>query len=194
MTKSLINHNRTACKCYSLKLYIYLTLSEQALEITGLENGGLCDVRASDCTRIRVFGLGFKESPNLHCEVTRLIVSNFPWARKVLMTQSNFDMLIFKPFTLNRAECHHLSLPQRGANTFKTHRQYVCYKRGELKRLSSFQDWFLGNAQLCIPANFLCGVLFNSCLVQLHCSPVKPEITVLFLILCIWNRYAWSFS
>lgn len=78
ITKSLINQNRAACKCYSLKLCICLTLSEQALEITGLENGGLCDVRASDCTRIRVFGLGFKESPNLRCEVTRLIVSKFP--------------------------------------------------------------------------------------------------------------------
>lgn len=123
-TKSLINQSRTASNCYSLKLFIYLTFSEQALEITGLENGGLCDVRASDCTRIRVFGLGFKESPNLRCEVTRLIVSSFPWARKALMIQSNFDVFILKSFTLNRAKCHRLhrsglQIPSKPfANTF----------------------------------------------------------------------------
>jgi len=164
------------------------------VEITGLENGGLCDVRASGCTRIRVFGLGFQESPSLHCKVTRLIVSNFPWARKVLMIQSNIDMFILKSFILNPAACHHVSLPKPGANTFQKPCQYVCYERAELKMLSPFQDWFLGNAQLCILANFLCGVLFNSCLVQLHCSPMKPEITILLLILCIWNWYAWLFS
>lgn len=70
-----MNWNSTACKCYSLKLYF--KLSEEALAITSLKNGGLCNISASDCTRIQMFGLGFKESPNLHCEVTRLIVSSF---------------------------------------------------------------------------------------------------------------------
>lgn len=64
---------------------------------------------------------------------------------------------------------------------------------GEMKQFCPFQDWFLGNSKLCLPANLLCGVLFNSCLVQLHCSPVKLEITILFLILCTCNRYAWLF-
>lgn len=112
-----------------LNLYIFLTLSEQALEITGLENGGLCDVRASDCTRIRVFGLGFKESPNLHCDVTRLIVSTFPWARNVLLIQSVFNLFIVKSFTLNCAECHHLSLPLTEGYKYLQNPSPICLLR-----------------------------------------------------------------
>lgn len=73
---------------------VSLPFAEQALAITGLENGGLCDVRASSCSRIRVFGHGFQESPKLHCQATRLIVSSLLWAPKILMIQPNFDVFM----------------------------------------------------------------------------------------------------
>ncbi|KAM5187284.1 von Willebrand factor D and EGF domain-containing protein [Callospermophilus lateralis] len=41
-------------------------------EITELENAGFCDVQKHNCTMVRVFGQGFKESPSINCEVTKL--------------------------------------------------------------------------------------------------------------------------
>ncbi|KAI4884731.1 hypothetical protein NFI96_009510, partial [Prochilodus magdalenae] len=44
----------------------------QRVELTDLENGGMCDVRAQDCDGVRVFGLGFIDSPRLTCVITKL--------------------------------------------------------------------------------------------------------------------------
>jgi len=45
--------------------------TDEAPEITELENGGLCDVHYGACSSVRVLGQGFKKSYKLKCEVVK---------------------------------------------------------------------------------------------------------------------------
>ncbi|KAL4635598.1 von Willebrand factor D and EGF domain-containing protein-like [Arapaima gigas] len=50
-----------------------------AVELSDLENGGLCDLRSSDCDGVHVRGLGFVDSPLLGCRTTRMTYTNGQW-------------------------------------------------------------------------------------------------------------------
>ncbi|KAK1802432.1 hypothetical protein P4O66_022091 [Electrophorus voltai] len=52
----------------------------QSIELTDLENNGLCDVRTHHCDNVRVFGLGFIESERLICLVTRFMRVKGAWS------------------------------------------------------------------------------------------------------------------
>ncbi|XP_054590485.2 von Willebrand factor D and EGF domain-containing protein isoform X2 [Nothobranchius furzeri] len=68
------------CQCYPNYSFHDCSLAiSQPIEITDLENNGLCDIRTFDCHKVHVFGLGFIDTADLSCLATRLKYVNNVW-------------------------------------------------------------------------------------------------------------------
>lgn len=93
-------------------LFIIIFFSKDiAPEVTELENSGFCDIQKQNCATVRVFGQGFKESPSIRCEVTKLEVCMIStgcrysvenglicdFCRLILSTRYQHDLRVFDP-------------------------------------------------------------------------------------------------
>nr|XP_020145427.1 von Willebrand factor D and EGF domain-containing protein isoform X2 [Microcebus murinus] len=81
------------CACFpGFSSYDCSDVYGKAPEIIELENAGFCDVQKYNCMMVRVFGKGFKESPSIKCEVTKLKYNSSEWVLgEPLYTQSVFQ-------------------------------------------------------------------------------------------------------
>ncbi|KAA0712091.1 von Willebrand factor D and EGF domain-containing protein [Triplophysa tibetana] len=109
-----------------------LTIS-QPIEVTDLENGGLCNVRELDCDRVRVFGLGFIDSTDLACLVIKLKQMNGIWIpEEERRTRATF-------LSSRAVECAVPRLNNMGADTVDFMADDQPYARWEIKsRLQTF--------------------------------------------------------
>ncbi|TSN03413.1 von Willebrand factor D and EGF domain-containing protein [Bagarius yarrelli] len=66
------------CTCFpGFGSYDCSQVSDQTPEITELEGGGLCDVKSSPCSTVKVLGKGFRSTFELKCEVMKEKVHRF---------------------------------------------------------------------------------------------------------------------
>ncbi|XP_045419983.1 von Willebrand factor D and EGF domain-containing protein isoform X2 [Lemur catta] len=81
------------CACFSgFSSYDCSDVYGKAPEITELENAGFCDVQKYNCMMVRVFGKGFKESPSIKCEVTKLKYNSSKW----VLGESLYTQIVFQ--------------------------------------------------------------------------------------------------
>ncbi|KAL2777304.1 von Willebrand factor D and EGF domain-containing protein isoform 2 precursor [Daubentonia madagascariensis] len=81
------------CACFpGFSSYDCSDVYGKAPEITELENTGFCDVQKYNCMMVRVFGKGFKDSPSVKCEVTKLQYNSSKWVLgEPIYTQAVFQ-------------------------------------------------------------------------------------------------------
>uniref|UniRef100_A0A8D2J0U4 von Willebrand factor D and EGF domain-containing protein n=1 Tax=Varanus komodoensis TaxID=61221 RepID=A0A8D2J0U4_VARKO len=120
------------CQCFEGYNSHDCTIAEMhPVEITDLLNGGFCDLRVSDCSRTHVFGFIFSNTPDLHCEVTRLTVSNL--IRDHIKSNS-------KVLTLYDGVCQDCEFHQNGLCKLKENACHIdgqCYAKGDSNPTSS---------------------------------------------------------
>nr|XP_055074214.1 von Willebrand factor D and EGF domain-containing protein [Misgurnus anguillicaudatus] len=174
-----------------------LTIS-QPVQVTDLENGGLCDVREFDCNSVRVFGLGFIDSSDLACLVIKLKQINGDWIPED-------EQRTRATFLSSRAlECAVPRLNNMAADTADFMADDQPYARWEIKitndgpmysegKIFTLYD---GICQLCASPSGFCKLKEMTCNIDGMCFADGDSSPSVPCLLCnsTASKYTWSIN
>ncbi|XP_009294487.1 von Willebrand factor D and EGF domain-containing protein [Danio rerio] len=187
------------CQCYPGYSFYDCSLTiSQPVEVTDLENGGLCDVREFDCDSVRVFGLGFIDSSDLACLVIRLKHANGVWIpEEEGRTKASF-------LSSKAVDCSVPRITNMAVDTMDFTASEQPYARWEIKVTNDGQQYsdgkiltlYDGICQICVAPSGICKLKEKTCNIDGMCFADGDSSPSIPCLLCnsTASKYTWSIN
>ncbi|XP_072547743.1 von Willebrand factor D and EGF domain-containing protein isoform X1 [Salminus brasiliensis] len=183
------------CTCFpGFGSYDCSQVSDETPEITELEGGGLCDVRHTSCSTVRVLGQGFRNVFELKCEVMKEKIVDGEWSLgDSLMVPASFLSSSALECQLPVEDLQSAGVPHPPVTRWQIKVSNDGYSFSNAKILTLFD----GTCQECtLSSGVQCTLKNRSCNIDGQCygegerSPSSPCLTCRPHL----AKYTWSIS